>query len=79
MLSAVRSLLSATTSFPLRTARPGSIVHHRARTCYNASECAQPMHMLQMAALDRARSTHATVEAAGRHMPAGLAIFFFFF
>ena len=33
------------------------------------------MHsMLQMAAVDRARSTHATVEAVG----AGLAIFFFF-
>ena len=57
-------ILSATTSLPLQcTARPGSIVHHRARKCYNASECAQ----LLMAAVNRARSTHATVEAAGRH------------
>ena len=63
------------------TGRPGSIVHHRARTCYNASECAQ--HVAD-GRCRRSRKIHAR-NCRGRGtscMPcqlAGLATFFFFF
>ena len=60
------------------TGRPGSIVHHRARTCYDASECAQ--HVVDgRSRHDHARSTHAPVKATGRHAcQLGWRIFFLF-
>ena len=60
-----------------RYGRPGSIVHHRARTCYNASECAQ--HVADGRSRSR-RFTHATVEAAGCHAcHLGWRYFYFYF
>ena len=55
------------------------VLHHRTCYAYNASECSQHVGCCRWPQSIAQRSTHATVEAAGRHAWCQLGWRFFFF